>query len=83
MRAMAEVALRIPRMRVGIDMMLLQDTSLRDEKGADPGQGDPRGKTFEDAPGHGAGRQGPGRSGTPWAKAQTLLDQFTGWSGMS
>ncbi|MNJ24456.1 Methyl-accepting chemotaxis protein PctC [compost metagenome] len=33
MRAMAEVASRIPRMRVGIDMMLLQDTSLRDEKG--------------------------------------------------
>ncbi len=33
MRAMAEVASRIPRMRVGIDMMLLQDSSLRDEKG--------------------------------------------------
>ncbi|WP_404837240.1 methyl-accepting chemotaxis protein [Aeromonas media] len=33
MRAMAEVASRIPRMRVGIDMMLLQETSLRDEKG--------------------------------------------------
>lgn len=33
MRAMAEVASRVPRMRVGIDMMLLQDSSLRDEKG--------------------------------------------------
>ncbi len=33
MRALAEVASRIPRMRVGIDMMLLQETSLRDKKG--------------------------------------------------
>ena len=33
MRAMAEAASRIPRMRVGIDMMLLQDTPLRDERG--------------------------------------------------
>lgn len=33
MRAMAEVVSRIPRMRVGIDMMLLQQTALRDEKG--------------------------------------------------
>lgn len=33
MRSMAEVASRIPRMRVGIDMMLLQDSSLRDQKG--------------------------------------------------
>jgi methyl-accepting chemotaxis protein len=33
MRAMAEVASRIPRMRVGIDMMLLQETALRDERG--------------------------------------------------
>ncbi|HZX18833.1 MAG TPA: methyl-accepting chemotaxis protein [Pseudomonas sp.] len=33
MRAMAETASRIPRMRVGIDMMLLQDTGLRDERG--------------------------------------------------
>lgn len=33
MRAMAEAASRIPRMRVGIDMMLLQDTALRDERG--------------------------------------------------
>ncbi|MGL5109753.1 MAG: MCP four helix bundle domain-containing protein, partial [Vibrio ordalii] len=33
MRSMAEVASRIPRMRVGIDMMLLQETSLRDKKG--------------------------------------------------
>ena len=33
MRAMAEAASRIPRMRVGIDMMLLQETDLRDEKG--------------------------------------------------
>lgn len=29
MRAMAEVVSRIPRMRVGIDMMLLQDTSSK------------------------------------------------------
>lgn len=33
MRALAEVASRIPRMRVGIDMMLLQQTALKDEKG--------------------------------------------------
>lgn len=34
MRAMAEVASRIPRMRVGIDMMLLQEVPLlQDEKG--------------------------------------------------
>ncbi|UTW08680.1 methyl-accepting chemotaxis protein [Pseudomonas benzenivorans] len=33
LRAMAEAASRIPRMRVGIDMMLLQDTPLRDERG--------------------------------------------------
>ncbi|MDO6685881.1 MULTISPECIES: methyl-accepting chemotaxis protein [unclassified Agarivorans] len=33
MRSMGEVASRIPRMRVGIDMMLLQETSLRDKKG--------------------------------------------------
>ncbi|CAM3614916.1 Methyl-accepting chemotaxis protein PctA [Vibrio aerogenes CECT 7868] len=33
MRSVAEVLSRIPRMRVGIDMMLLQETSLRDEKG--------------------------------------------------
>lgn len=33
MRAMAEAASRIPRMRVGIDMMLLQETALRDKKG--------------------------------------------------
>ncbi len=33
MRAMAEAASRIPRMRVGIDMMLLQETPLRDAKG--------------------------------------------------
>ncbi|MCZ4370201.1 methyl-accepting chemotaxis protein [Vibrio diazotrophicus] len=33
MRAVAEAASRIPRMRVGIDMMLLQETSLRDAKG--------------------------------------------------
>ncbi|MFP6861219.1 MAG: methyl-accepting chemotaxis protein [Pseudomonas sp.] len=33
MRAMAEAASRIPRMRVGIDMMLLQETALRDERG--------------------------------------------------
>jgi len=33
MRSMAEVASRIPRMRVGIDVMFLQETSLRDERG--------------------------------------------------
>jgi len=33
MRSLGEVASRIPRMRVGIDMMLLQETSLRDKKG--------------------------------------------------
>lgn len=33
MRAMAEVASRIPRTRVGFDMMLLQETALRDERG--------------------------------------------------
>ncbi|WP_258190186.1 MCP four helix bundle domain-containing protein [Stutzerimonas azotifigens] len=36
MRAMAEAASRIPRMRVGIDMMLLQETGLRDERGSRP-----------------------------------------------
>lgn len=33
MRAMAEATSRIPRMRVGIDMMLLQETALKDTKG--------------------------------------------------
>ncbi|EGR0725410.1 methyl-accepting chemotaxis protein [Vibrio cholerae] len=33
MRAMAEATSRIPRMRVGIDMMLLQETALKDAKG--------------------------------------------------
>ncbi|CAH2566592.1 methyl-accepting chemotaxis protein [Vibrio cholerae] len=33
MRAMAEATSRIPRMRVGIDMMLLQETALKDVKG--------------------------------------------------
>jgi len=33
MRALAEVASRIPRLRVGVDMMLLQQTELRDKKG--------------------------------------------------
>lgn len=33
MRAMTEAASRIPRMRVGIDMMLLQETSLKDARG--------------------------------------------------
>lgn len=37
MRAMAEAASRIPRMRVGIDMMLLQETSLKDERGCQVG----------------------------------------------
>ncbi len=33
MRAMAEATSRMPRMRVGIDMMLLQETALKDAKG--------------------------------------------------
>lgn len=33
MRSMAEVVSRIPRMRVGIDMMFLQQTDLKDKKG--------------------------------------------------
>ena len=33
MRALAEASSRIPRMRVGIDMMLLQETALRDARG--------------------------------------------------
>jgi methyl-accepting chemotaxis protein len=33
MHSMGSVTSRIPRMRVGIDMMLLQETSLRDSKG--------------------------------------------------
>lgn len=33
MRSLAEVASRIPRLRVGIDMMFLQETDLRDAKG--------------------------------------------------
>ncbi|HGF7522130.1 TPA: methyl-accepting chemotaxis protein [Vibrio cholerae] len=33
MRAMAEATSRIPLMRVGIDMMLLQETALKDAKG--------------------------------------------------
>lgn len=33
MRSMAEVLSRIPRMRVGFDMMLLQETSLKDKRG--------------------------------------------------
>ncbi|MGF1875064.1 methyl-accepting chemotaxis protein [Photobacterium frigidiphilum] len=33
MHSMGNVTSRIPRMRVGIDMMLLQETSLRDSKG--------------------------------------------------
>jgi len=33
MRSLSEVASRIPRMRVGVDMMLLQQTELRDAKG--------------------------------------------------
>jgi len=36
MRAMAEAASRIPRMRVGIDMIFLQETDLRDKKGVLP-----------------------------------------------
>lgn len=42
LRAMAEVSSRIPRMRVGIDMMLLQETSLKDQRGVLSRVGDAR-----------------------------------------
>ncbi|SHM13172.1 methyl-accepting chemotaxis protein [Phytopseudomonas punonensis] len=76
MRAMAEAASRIPRMRVGIDMMLLQDTALRDERGVKTRVQE---ALNEDIPGmrdamrHAVEAQvNPERR----AQAQRLLDQF-------
>ncbi|PIA66302.1 methyl-accepting chemotaxis protein [Pseudomonas sediminis] len=76
MRAMAEAASRIPRMRVGIDMMLLQDTPLRDERGVKSRVQDARN---EDIPGmREAMRQAVAAQVNPERKAQAqqLLDQF-------
>ncbi|WP_395504469.1 methyl-accepting chemotaxis protein [Ectopseudomonas hydrolytica] len=76
MRAMAEVASRIPRMRVGIDMMLLQETPLRDERGVKSRVQDARN---EDIPGmREAMRQAVAAQVNPERKAQAqkLLDQF-------
>jgi len=76
MRAMAEAASRIPRMRVGIDMMLLQETALRDERGVKTRVQE---ALNEDIPGmreamrHAVEAQvNPERR----AQAQRLLDQF-------
>ncbi|MEG0176052.1 MAG: methyl-accepting chemotaxis protein, partial [Aeromonas sp.] len=77
MRAMAEVASRIPRMRVGIDMMLLQDTSLRDEKGVLTRVKETR---EEDIPEMRQAMEQAVRAQVDpaaRAEAQTLLDQFT------
>ena len=76
MRAMAEVASRIPRMRVGLDMMLLQETPLRDERGVKSRVQDARN---EDVPGmREAMRQAVAAQVNPQRKAQAqqLLDQF-------
>ena len=76
MRAMAEAASRIPRMRVGIDMMLLQETPLRDERGVKSRVQDARN---EDVPGmREAMRQAVAAQVNPERKAQAqkLLDQF-------
>ena len=76
MRAMAEVASRIPRMRVGLDMMLLQETPLRDERGVKSRVQDARN---EDVPGmREAMRQAVAAQVNPERKAQAqqLLDQF-------
>ncbi|MDH1558778.1 methyl-accepting chemotaxis protein [Ectopseudomonas chengduensis] len=76
MRAMAEVASRIPRMRVGLDMMLLQETPLRDERGVKSRVQDARN---EDVPGmREAMRQAVAAQVNPERKvqAQQLLDQF-------
>ncbi|WAJ39236.1 methyl-accepting chemotaxis protein [Pseudomonas sp. GOM7] len=76
MRAMAEAASRIPRMRVGIDMMLLQETPLRDERGVKSRVQDARN---EDVPGmRDAMRQAVAAQVDPERKAQAqkLLDQF-------
>ncbi|QNH05196.1 methyl-accepting chemotaxis protein [Pseudomonas sp. B11D7D] len=76
MRAMAEVASRIPRMRVGLDMMLLQETPLRDERGVKSRVQEARN---EDVPGmREAMRQAVAAQVNPERKAQAqqLLDQF-------
>ncbi|WP_457980730.1 methyl-accepting chemotaxis protein [Ectopseudomonas composti] len=76
MRAMAEVASRIPRMRVGLDMMLLQETPLRDERGVKSRVQDARN---EDVTGmREAMRQAVAAQVNPERKAQAqqLLDQF-------
>ncbi len=77
MRAMAEVASRIPRMRVGIDMMLLQDTSLRDEKGVLTRVKETREEDIPEM--RQAMEQAVKAQVDPDARvrAQTLLDQFT------
>ena len=77
MRAMAEVASRIPRMRVGIDMMLLQETSLRDEKGVLTRVKETR---EEDIPEMRQAMEQAVRAQVgpaARAEAQALLDQFT------
>jgi len=76
MRAMAEAASRIPRMRVGIDMMLLQDTALRDERGVKTRVQE---ALNEDIPGmRKAMRDAVEAQVNPErrAQAQSLLDQF-------
>ncbi|KIQ06057.1 MULTISPECIES: methyl-accepting chemotaxis protein [Pseudomonas] len=76
MRAMAEAASRIPRMRVGIDMMLLQDTALRDERGVKTRVQE---ALNEDIPGmRTAMRNAVEAQVNPERKAQAqrLLDQF-------
>ncbi|OEC33423.1 Methyl-accepting chemotaxis protein [Pseudomonas cuatrocienegasensis] len=76
MRAMAEAASRIPRMRVGIDMMLLQDTGLRDERGVKTRVQE---ALNEDIPGmREAMRNAVEAQVNPERKAQAqrLLDQF-------
>jgi len=76
MRAMAEAASRIPRMRVGIDMMLLQETALRDERGVKTRVQE---ALNEDIPGmREAMRNAVEAQVNPErrAQAQRLLDQF-------
>ncbi|MGY6039695.1 methyl-accepting chemotaxis protein [Aeromonas sp. AE23HZ002T15] len=77
MRAMAEVASRIPRMRVGIDMMLLQETSLRDEKGVLTRVKETREEDIPEM--RQAMEQAVNAQVDPAARAeaQALLDQFT------
>ena len=76
MRAMAEVASRIPRMRVGIDMMLLQETPLRDERGVKSRVQDARNEDIPEM--REAMRQAVAAQVNPERKAQAqqLLDQF-------